>query len=345
MVETKSFIEINDILTNSEDLKSVIVNIAEVACNLSRIISLGDTCNALNETIGTNSDGDNQRNLDVIADRAYFEKLQNTAVRFYASEEKDKVIEINPDGTLGVAIDPLDGSSNIDTNLSIGSIFSIRKLEEPKKSKDRNWENGFLSPGKKQLAAGYIIFGPQTLMVLTTGKGVQQFVLDRENKHFVLTRKAVEIPEDTREYAVNASNIRHWSKPVKKYIEDSNAGEIGPRGANFNMRWVASLVAETHRILSRGGIFIYPADDRKNYSSGRLRMVYECAPIAYLIEQAGGSATDCINRILDIPAQDLHSRTPFAFGSRNEVARLQAYHDLPDEEISPLFRRRGLFNS
>jgi fructose-1,6-bisphosphatase I len=182
-------------------------------------------------------------------------------------------------------------------------------------------------------------------MVVTAGCGVIQYVLNRELNKFYPTKVGIEITQNTREYAVNASNIRHWSKPMRLYVEDSNSGEVGPRESNFNMRWIASLVAETHRILTRGGIFIYPADSRKSYETGRLRMVYECAPIAFLIEQAGGGATDCINRILDKRALSLHARTPFAFGSINETTRLQAYHDLPEEETSPLFGRRGLFNT
>tara|TARA_B100001250_G_C19555812_1_gene681095 strand:- start:277 stop:813 length:537 start_codon:yes stop_codon:yes gene_type:complete len=177
------------------------------------------------------------------------------------------------------------------------------------------------------------------------GSGILTYVLDRVKNIFVESKKEISIPADTREYAINASNARHWEKRMKNYIDDSIAGKSGPRGIDFNMRWVASLVAETHRILSRGGIFIYPADSRKGYEKGRLRMVYECAPIAFLIEQAGGSATDCCNRILDLSVEDLHQRTPFAFGSKNEIARLQAYNDLPEAEVSPLFRNRGLFNS
>ena len=332
-----------DLLDASSDLRTVINILGQVAINLSNIISLGDLYGTGDVKLNLNADGDAQKSLDVIADREYFKALQSSPVVAYVSEEREDLTIINEAGSLLLAIDPLDGSSNIETNLSIGSIFSIRECTVA--ASQTKIVEQFLQSGNNQIAAGYIIFGPQTIFVLTTGKGVLQYVLDRESKQFLLTKKEIKIPVDTQEYAVNASNARHWSKPMRLYIEDSNAGEIGPRDVNFNMRWVASLVAETHRILSRGGIFIYPADNRKAYEVGRLRMVYECAPIAFLIEQAGGGATNCIDRILDQPAAAIHSRTPFAFGSTNEIARLQAYYDLPKEEKSPLFGQRGLFNS
>ena len=332
-----------DVLEASSDLKTVLVIIGQVAVELSSIISLGDLYGANSLKLKSNFDGDEQKPLDLIADNEYFEALRQSPVAAYVSEEREKVTLANEKGTLLLAIDPLDGSSNIETNLSIGSIFSIRKYKPV--SKHRLIDKQFLKPGREQIAAGYIIFGPQTIMVVTTGNGVFQFVLNRNIKQFVLTKEKIQIPVDTHEYAVNASNARHWSKSMRLYIEDSNAGELGPRDVNFNMRWVASLVAETHRILTRGGIFIYPADNRKTYEDGRLRVVYECAPIAFLVEQAGGGATNCIERILDQPALSLHSRSPFAFGSINETTRLQSYHNLPKEEISPLFSRRGLFSS
>ena len=195
------------------------------------------------------------------------------------------MIDLGGDGKLALAIDPLDGSSNIDTNVSIGSIFSIRSLSDSH-LKNNKINDIFLAPGSQQIAAGYVIFGPQTMFVVTFGNGVKTFILDRKKNIFIDSKLETIIPADTREYAVNASNARHWDKRMKNYIDDSIAGKSGPRGIDFNMRWVASLVAETHRILSRGGIFIYPADSRKGYEKGRLRMVYECAPIAFLIEQA-----------------------------------------------------------
>ena len=329
----------------SLDLAEAVDKIAEVASHLSFFISIGSLSSLnLNMETSTNSDGDEQKELDVYADEAYLAAVKDTQIKFYASEEQDEVIDLGGDGSLALAIDPLDGSSNIDTNVSIGSIFSIRSLS--KDSLQNNKKNEiFLAPGSVQIAAGYVIFGPQTMFVLTFGDGVKSYILDREKNIFVDSKIDATIPADTREYAVNASNARHWEKRMKNYIDDSIAGKSGPRGIDFNMRWVASLVAETHRILSRGGIFIYPADSRKGYEKGRLRMVYECAPIAFLIEQAGGAATDSFNRILDLEVSELHQRTPFAFGSRNEIARLQAYNDLPEAEVSPLFGKRGLFSN
>ena len=332
-----------DLLDASSDLKIVIGIIGMVAIRLSTIISLGDLHENSQIELSSNTDGDEQKSLDVIADCEYFEALKGSPVAAYVSEEREGLTILNDKGSLLLAIDPLDGSSNIETNLSIGSIFSIRGYSAGSNKNDI--KDQFLRPGSEQMAAGYIIFGPQTILVVTTGNGVLQYVLNREKKQFLLAKHGIKIPADTQEYAVNASNARHWSKPMRLYIEDSNAGEAGPRDVNFNMRWVASLVAETHRILSRGGIFIYPADSRKTYEVGRLRMVYECAPIAFLIEQAGGGATNCIDRILDQPILSLHARTPFAFGSINETTRLQSYHELPKEETSPLFGRRGLFSS
>ena len=329
----------------SLDLAEAVDRIAGVASHLSYFISIGSLSSInLNKETSTNSDGDEQKALDVYADEAYLAAVKDTKIRFYASEEQDEVIDLAGNGNLALAIDPLDGSSNIDTNVSIGSIFSIRSLSKNSKQNNKKDEI-FLAPGSVQIAAGYVIFGPQTMFVVTFGDGVKSYILDREKNIFVDSKIDATIPADTREYAVNASNARHWEKRMKNYIDDSIAGKSGPRGIDFNMRWVASLVAETHRILSRGGIFIYPADSRKGYEKGRLRMVYECAPIAFLIEQAGGAATDSFNRILDLEVGELHQRTPFAFGSRNEIARLQAYNDLPEAEVSPLFGKRGLFSN
>ena len=329
----------------SSNLADALDRLASVAQDLSYIISKGDIGNEVQIQTAVNSDGDDQKPLDVYADETYLKKMTNSSIRLYASEEQPDVLDLGGEGNLALAIDPLDGSSNIDTNVSIGSIFSIRSIPIGVELNSENAKDVFLSAGSNQLAAGYVIFGPQTVIVFTVGSGILTYVLDRVKNIFVESKKEISIPADTREYAINASNARHWEKRMKNYIDDSIAGKSGPRGIDFNMRWVASLVAETHRILSRGGIFIYPADSRKGYEKGRLRMVYECAPIAFLIEQAGGSATDCCNRILDLSVEDLHQRTPFAFGSKNEIARLQAYNDLPEAEVSPLFRNRGLFNS
>ena len=329
----------------SINLADALNRIASVAQKLSYVISKGELGDELQQKTLINSDGDDQKPLDVFADEAYRKAMSNSSIRLYASEEQAEVIDLGGTGSLALAIDPLDGSSNIDTNVSIGSIFSIRAIPDDVKNASDEFTQIFLSPASNQLAAGYVIFGPQTILVFTVGKGVLVYTLDRLKSMFIGSKKGFSIPADTREYAINASNARHWEKRMKNYIDDSIAGQSGPRGIDFNMRWVASLVAETHRILTRGGIFIYPADSREGYSKGRLRMVYECAPIAFLIEQAEGAATDCCDRILDLSVEELHQRTPFAFGSKNEIARLQAYNDLPDSEVSPLFRKRGLFDS
>ncbi|WP_438938399.1 class 1 fructose-bisphosphatase [Aliiruegeria sabulilitoris] len=319
-----------------EDLRAPLDALARVARNLSFTIRRGGLGQSLGHEVGENTDGDTQKALDVLADEAFSTALKGTGVRWYASEERDHVEAMDPDGRYVVAIDPLDGSSNIDVNVSIGTIFSIYEAKD-------DAEASVLRPACEQIAAGYVIYGPQSQMMLTFGKGVQQYVLDPESDRFRLLDPAKTIPEGSSEFAINASNYRHWSKPIRAYIDDCLAGIEGPRGKNFNMRWVASLVAETHRILSRGGIFLYPTDNRKGYERGRLRMVYECAPIAFLIEQAGGAATDGSDAIMGQMASELHARTPFVFGTTEKVERVTAYHDLPDQEVSALFGQRGLF--
>lgn len=321
-----------------EKLQDVMEAICRVAVELSETISLGPIAGNLGGEVGVNSDGDGQKELDVQADEAFAQALTKTDIRFYASEERETVEVLNPEGSLALAIDPLDGSSNIDVNVSIGTIFSIFEATD-------DGETSFLRSGRDQLAGGYVIYGPQTALVVTFGNGTQEYVLDRRTGEFRLTNAAIQIPVHSQEYAINASNYRHWSAPVRAYIDDCIAGQEGPREQNYNMRWVASLVAETHRIVSRGGIFLYPGDDRKGYENGRLRRIYECAPIAFLVEQAGGKATDGTDAILDGQGTDLHGRTPFVFGSAEKVDRVATYHDLPEHEVSALFAQRGLFRN
>jgi fructose-1,6-bisphosphatase I len=241
-----------------------------------------------------------------------------------------------------VAIDPLDGSSNIDANVSIGTIFSVLPAPTGASSIDAR---AFLQPGTNQLAAGYALYGPQTMLVLTLGAGTHVFTLDRTRDTFRLTAAHLSIPPVTREFAINASNQRHWDEPIRIYVDDCLRGAEGPRGQDFNMRWIASMVAEAHRVLTRGGIYLYPADGRYGYSRGRLRLLYEASPIASLIEQAGGAASTGHGRILELEPRSLHERVPLLFGSREEVARLDRYHldPHPIGERSPLFGRRGLF--
>jgi fructose-1,6-bisphosphatase I len=247
-----------------------------------------------------------------------------------ASEEMDSIHVVPnryPQGEYMLLFDPLDGSSNIDVNVSIGTIFSVlRKVGHARGVA----EEDFLQPGKHQAAAGYCVYGPQTMLVLTVGNGVAMFTLDRETGSWVLTQQDVQIPEDTREFAINMSNMRHWAPPVRRYIDECLAGKTGPRGKDFNMRWVASMVADVHRILTRGGIFMYPWDQREPDKPGKLRLMYEANPMSFLIEQAGGMATNGSERILDIAPGKLHERVSVILGSKNEVARVTDYHHATD---------------
>jgi fructose-1,6-bisphosphatase I len=324
------------------NLLGVIGTLADVAVDLARIIARGPLAGEMGAEVGQNTGGDHQKALDVIADDMFADALRGGPgggdVRWYASEEQDEVVELNPGGHLALAIDPLDGSSNIDVNVSIGTIFSIFEAKAEGNA-------SFLRTTNEQIAGGYVIYGPQTCLVVSFGQGTAMFLLDPDSQQFVLVNPNCKVPESSNEFAINASNYRHWPKPVRAFIDDLIAGDEGPREANFNMRWVASLVAETHRILTRGGVFLYPGDDRDGYARGRLRMIYECAPIAMLIEQAGGGATDGSDAILGQAAEELHGRTPFVFGSADMVSRVTAYHDLPENEVSALFGKRGLFRS
>lgn len=327
-----------DTTTVPKDLAQLMSALCSVAAQLSDVIGKGALAGSLGESVGNNTDGDDQKALDVAADDAFFKAIRGTGTRWYASEEQEAVAEVDPDGKLAIAIDPLDGSSNIDVNVSIGTIFGIQEAAE-------DGEATFLRAGTNLIAAGYFIYGPQTGLVVTYGNGVSKYILDRSLGRFELVQNAADIPSDSTEFAINASNYRHWSKPVRAYIDDCLAGAEGPRGKNFNMRWVASLVAETHRIMTRGGIFLYPGDDRTGYAQGRLRLVYECAPIAFLVEQAGGKATTGLDSILDQVPDSLHARTPFVFGTTDKVDRVSTYHDLPEHEVSALFGNRGLFRA
>lgn len=318
------------------DLYPLINGLCTVGADLAKTIARGPLGQSLGGAVGENTDGDQQKALDVMADDAFADALKTLGVRWYASEEQEEVVELDPSGRYALAIDPLDGSSNIDVNVSIGTIFSIFEAKD-------GADESFLRPASEQIAAGYIIFGPQTGLMVTFGEGTQFYVLSPDTKRYEMANERVIVPKESIEYAINASNYRHWSKPVRAYIDDCIAGSEGIHEQNFNMRWVASLVAETHRILTRGGIFLYPSDDREGYEQGRLRMVYECAPMAFLVEQADGHATNEHDRILDQTATSLHVRTPLVFGTPMKVDRLASYHDLPDKEISALFGSRGLF--
>ena len=261
-----------------------------------------------------NADGDVQKALDVLADEIILEAVRGAGAAAYMSEERDEAIPLAPGGRVIVASDPLDGSSNIGVNVSIGTIFSILPAGR-----------GGLLSGREQLAAGFFVYGPQTTLLLTLGKGVASFLM-HEDGGFTLIEDGVAIPEQTAEFAINSGNQRHWHPPVQRYVADCVAGADGPRGRNFGLRWVGSLVADAWRIFSRGGVFLYPADSRDGYGEGRLRLVYEAAPMAFLAEQAGGLASDGVRDILDIVPATVHQRVPLVFGSADEVAEVIAQH-------------------
>jgi fructose-1,6-bisphosphatase len=296
-----------------------------------------------------NIQGEVQKKLDVISNEVMLRENEWTGhLAGMASEEMDEVYQIPAQTRRGkylLVFDPLDGSSNIDVNLTVGTIFSI--LKSPRPGEDARAED-FLQAGTKQVAAGLALYGPSTMLVLTTGDGVDGFTLDRDIGDFVLTHPKMRIPEDTKEFAINASNERFWEAPVKRYVSECLAGKTGPRGKDFNMRWIASLVAETFRILTRGGIFMYPKDSKDPSKAGRLRLMYEANPIAFMIEQAGGLASTGRERIMEAAATELHQRVPFIFGSKAEVERIVRYHAESDQGgdavfSSPLFSSRSLF--
>ncbi len=303
----------------------------EVVARACKAISYNVAKGALGDALGTagseNVQGEVQKKLDILSNEILLDANEwggNLAAM--ASEEMETFFPIPenyPRGEYLLVFDPLDGSSNIDVNVSIGTIFSVLRCPDGQQAT----EQSFLQPGTEQVAAGYAVYGPQTVLVLTTGHGVNCFTLDRELGSWVLTQSNMQIPADTREYAINASNARHWYEPVKRYVDELNAGTDGPRGENFNMRWIASMVADVHRILNRGGIFMYPADARTPDRPGKLRLMYEANPMSFIVEQAGGAASTGSERILDVQPAGLHQRVPVILGSKNEVERVVRYHE------------------
>ncbi len=338
---------LNDWTTNGNDTErgavaGTVERIAHGGRAIAELVAKGPLAGSLGAQAGAdNADGDAQKELDVRANDLLIAGLRQAPVAVITSEELDEPLVNNPGASLIVAMDPLDGSSNIDTNVSVGTIFSVLQGGSGTGLED------ILLPGTCQRAAGYIIYGPQTALVLTLGEGTHIFTLDPNDRQYRLTAENVQIAPTTHEFAINASNFRHWDEHVRGYVDDCLAGVGGPRDANFNMRWIASLVAECHRILSRGGVFLYPGDNRDGYAQGRLRLTYEANPIAWLIEQAGGAASTGKERILDIQPTDIHQRVPLIFGSRDEAARIDGYYaDLhPLGSRSPLFGERGLFRA
>ena len=309
------------------ELRLLLEVVARACKGISHAVNKGALGGVLGSAHSENVQGEVQKKLDIIANEVLIEANEwGGHLAAMASEEMDTIYVVPnryPQGEYLLLFDPLDGSSNIDVNVSIGTIFSVLKKPE---SSDAVSEADFVQPGHTQVAAGYCVYGPQTSLVLTVGDGVAMFTLDREQGSFVLTQENVRIPEDTREFAINMSNMRHWDKPVADYIAECLAGSNGPRGKDFNMRWVASMVADVHRILTRGGVFMYPWDKREPDKPGKLRLMYEANPMGWLVEQAGGMATDGKQRILDIQPTLLHQRVSVFLGSKNEVARVTAMH-------------------
>jgi fructose-1,6-bisphosphatase I len=310
------------------ELRLLIEVVARACKTISHSVGKG----ALGEVLGTaeteNIQGEVQKKLDIISNEILLEANEwGGHLAAMASEEMESIHPIPnryPKGEYMLLFDPLDGSSNIDVNVSIGTIFSVLKAPE---GMTQPSEADFMQAGARQVAAGYAVYGPQTMLVLTTGHGVNCFTLDREMGSWVLTQRDIQIPAKTKEFAINMSNQRHWHPPVQRYISELLAGDTGPRGTNFNMRWIASMVADVHRILNRGGIFMYPADTRDTSMPGKLRLMYEANPMAFIVEQAGGAATDGKQRIMDIQPTKLHQRVPVFLGSRDEVAVVTGYHN------------------
>ena len=309
------------------ELRLLLEVVARACKSISHAVNKGALGGVLGSAHSENVQGEVQKKLDIIANEVLIEANEwGGHLAAMASEEMDSIYLVPnryPQGEYLLLFDPLDGSSNIDVNVSIGTILSVLKKTEGSAGVS---EADFLQQGSAQVAAGYCVYGPQTTLVLTVGDGVAMFTLDREQGSFVLTQEDVQIPADTQEFAINMSNMRHWAPPVKQYIEDCLAGKAGVRGKDFNMRWVASMVADVHRILTRGGVFMYPWDQREPNKPGKLRLMYEANPMAWLVEQAGGAATNGQQRIMDIQPTELHQRVSVFLGSKNEVARITALH-------------------
>lgn len=307
------------------ELELVIKDIMVACKDIAYKLNQGELAGILGATEDQNVQGETQKMLDVISNDLLKDILvANPYVRGVGSEEEDYTIAANAPGKYLVTFDPLDGSSNIDVNLSVGTIFSVLQAQD-----ERSGDNQevFLQNGRNQVAAGYVLYGPSTLLVITTGHGVNLFTLDTNVGEFVLTKPALQIPNDTSEFAINMSNQRFWEPEMKQYIDDCLKGEEGPLGKRYNMRWVASMVAEVHRILVRGGIFMYPYDNRDPSKAGKLRLMYEGNPMSMIVEQAGGASSTGRIDIMDVAPQDIHDRVPVVLGSKNEVEKVVAYHN------------------
>jgi len=322
------------------DCAAIIEALADAARELARQIATAPLAGAHVAVAGINSDGDIQKELDLVADELMRQALRSAPVAGLLSEEADLPETVNAAAPFCVAIDPLDGSANLQNNISVGTIFSIRP-------RGRDVLSSFFEPGTAQRAAGSFVYGPQTCLVLAIDHRVDLFVLHPVLREFVLATSGLRIPQDTPEFAINASNRRHWSGAVRNYVDECLSGAAGPRGRDFNMRWIASLVAEAYRILMRGGVFLYPADTRPGYREGRLRLLYEAHPMALIMEWAGGSASSGRARILELSARSPHQRAPLIMGDVRLVRDVDMLHEgvepLFETSDSPLFARRGLF--
>ncbi|MGE0097548.1 MAG: class 1 fructose-bisphosphatase [Hydrogenophaga sp.] len=337
----------------SGDFNALILDVAMACKAIARAVAFG----ALGDLLGNhtaeaggsvvNVQGETQKKLDVLSND-YFVRITEWGGHLggMASEELETPYQIPakyPRGKYLLVFDPLDGSSNIDVNVSVGSIFSV--LRAPAADGRDVTEADFLQPGSQQVAAGYALYGPTTMLVLTVGNGVAGFTLDPNLGEFMLTHPDLTVPADTQEFAINASNSRFWEPPVKRYVDECLAGRTGPRGKDFNMRWIASMVAEAHRILMRGGVFLYPRDTKDAKKPGRLRLLYEANPIGFIMEQAGGRASTGRVPMLGVQPDSLHQRIGLVFGSKNEVERIERYHAEPPYKAldNPLFSERSLF--
>lgn len=314
-------------------LSSIVTACKEIADDVNR----GQLIDVLGSADSENVQGETQKKLDIISNEIMLRSLEWSGhLAGMASEEMEEVYHIPkrfPKGKYLLVFDPLDGSSNTEVNVSIGTIFSILRCPD---GVTEPTEQDFLQPGARQVCAGYVLYGPATNLVLTTGHGVNGFTLDHDIGEFILTHPKLTVPAKTSEYAINTSNHRYWDPAITRYIDELVQGETGPRKRNFNTRWIASMVAEVHRILMRGGIFLYPADSRENVKNGRLRLLYEVNPMSFIIEQAGGAATTGRQRILSVEPESLHQRIPAVLGAREEVERVTRYYmesDNPDRSL------------
>jgi fructose-1,6-bisphosphatase I/sedoheptulose-1,7-bisphosphatase len=342
--------------TASGDFNALLLDVALACKAIARTVAFGELGSVLGQpapevTTSVNVQGEEQKKLDVISNEYFMQMTEwGGHLAGMASEEMDHPYQIPATlqrGKYLLVFDPLDGSSNIDVNVTVGSIFSILRAPQEVIDSGRDVvEADFLQPGAQQLAAGYALYGPTTMLVLTVGNGVAGFTLDPNLGQFMLTHPNLHIPEDTHEFAINASNSRFWEAPVKRYVDECLAGKTGPRGKDFNMRWIASMVAEAHRILMRGGVFMYPRDTKDASKHGRLRLLYEANPVGMIIEQAGGRASTGREPMLTVKPTELHQRIGLVFGSKNEVERIERYHREPaayKDDANPLFAERSLF--